>query len=61
MQCKRCMVVMKTGTSYEQKQGYNKPSHKRFCECKKCHDRVYVSSFNFQEVLARESEKSRNK
>ena len=61
MLCKRCMTVMKTGTTYEQRKGQNKPSYKRFHECKKCHDKVYTNELNFQEILLKESEKSRNK
>lgn len=55
------MTVMGTGTRYEQKKGQDKPSHKRYFECKKCHDRIYANTPNFQEILVRESEKSRNK
>ena len=61
MLCKRCMVVMETGTRYEQKKGQSKPLHKRFCECKKCGDRIYTNAPNFQEILANESEKNRNR
>ena len=52
---------MGMGTRYEQKKGMDQPSHKRYYECKKCRDRVYTSSPNFQEVLVKETEKSRNK
>ena len=55
------MVVMETGTRYEQKKGQSKPLHKRFCECKKCGDRIYTNAPNFQEILANESEKNRNR
>ena len=55
------MTVMGTGTSYEQKGGQDKPSHRRYYECKICHDRVYTNAPNFQEILVRESDKSRNK
>ena len=61
MLCKRCMVVMGTGTTYEQKKGQSKPSHRRFCECNNCKDRVYINSPNFQEVMKRESEKNRKR
>lgn len=61
MLCKRCMVVMGTGTRYEQGRGKNKPSYKRFFECNECHDRVYVNTLNFQEVLAKESSKNRRR
>ena len=55
MLCKRCRVVMETtGTTYEQKRGKDKTSHKRFCECKKCGDRVYTDAPNFQEMLVSE-------
>lgn len=61
MLCRRCMVVMITGSRYEQKRGQNKPSYQRYFECRKCYDRVYTNISSFQEVLARESEKSRNR
>lgn len=61
MLCKRCMTVMKIGTSYEQKKGQNKPSHRRYFECSKCHDRVYTNAPNFQEILVKESNKSRKR
>ena len=55
------MTVMETGTRYEQNKGQDKPAHKRYFECKKCHDRVYTNTSNFQEMLKKESEKSRSK
>lgn len=60
MQCKRCMTVMKTGTTYEQKKD-GKPSARRFHECKKCHDKVYTKEPNFQEYMSNASEKCRNR
>lgn len=54
------MIVMETGTTYEQKKD-GKPSARRFCECKKCHDKVYTKEPNFQEYMNRASEKCRNK
>ena len=56
MLCKRCMTVMKSGTSYEQKQGQGKPSHRRYYECVKCHDRVYSNAPNFQEMIEKDRE-----
>lgn len=61
MLCKRCLTVMGTGTSYEQKKGQDKPSHRRYFECGKCHDKIYTNAPNFQEIMRNESEKSRNK
>lgn len=61
MLCKRCLIVMKTGTSYEQKKGQDKPSHRRFFECGKCHDKIYTNAPNFQEIMRNESEKNRNR
>lgn len=55
------MTVMGAGTRYEQRKGQEQPSHKRFFECGKCHDRVYTNALNFQEILTKESEKSRNR
>ena len=57
MLCKRCMVVMSAGTRYEREGDKNQPSHKRYFECGKCHDRVYTNVPNFQELLVKESEK----
>ena len=54
------MTVMGTGTTYEQKKD-GKSSYKRFHECKKCHDKVYTNEANFQDLLVKESEKSRNR
>lgn len=52
MLCKRCMVVMEPGTRYEQQKGQGKPAHRRYFECRKCHDRVYyVNTLNFQGML----------
>ncbi len=54
MLCKKCMIVMETGTTYERKRypnGKEKIEHKRFCQCPKCKDRIYNNSFNFQETL----------
>jgi hypothetical protein len=58
MLCKRCMVVMKAGTTYEQKGkdgGKRQISHKRFCQCPKCKDRIYT---NFEEYLYDASRKN---
>lgn len=61
MLCKRCNVVMRTGTRYEQRKGRDRPSHRRYYECMKCGDKVYTNTPNFQEILIKESEKSRNR
>lgn len=56
MICKRCMVVMAPGTTYERKKGggrYAKITHKRFCQCPKCKEQVYGGSVNFQEILTK--------
>ena len=60
MLCKKCMVVMETGTTYEQNKD-GKPSAKRFHECKKCHDKVYTKEPNFQEYMNKASDRGRNK
>lgn len=60
MLCKRCMVVMGTGTTYEKKRGDSKPSARRFHECKKCQDKVYTKEHNFQECMSKAAEKNRN-
>lgn len=58
MLCNRCMVVMETGTTYEQRKD-GRSSARRYYECKKCHDKVYTKEPNFQELLAKESERSK--
>ena len=55
------MTVMGTGTRYEHKKGQDKSSYRRYFECRKCHDRIYTNASNFQEMLARESEKSKSR
>lgn len=52
------MVVMGTGTTYEQRKE-GRSSARRYYECKKCHDKVYTKEPNFQELLAKESERSK--
>ena len=61
MLCKRCMAVMGTGTTYEQRKGKDKLLARRFHECKKCGDKVYAKEPNFQECINKASEKSRRK
>lgn len=53
MLCRRCMVVMKPGTTYEKKDERNSGNivHKRFCQCPRCKERIYNNSSNFQEIL----------
>lgn len=60
MLCKRCMIVMGTGTTYKQRKD-EKTAARRFHECKKCHDKVYTKEPNFQECMNKASEKSRNR
>lgn len=57
MLCKRCMVVMKSGTSYEQKKNGNRKGYRRYDECPKCHEKIFSNAPNFQETLAKETEK----
>ena len=52
MLCNRCKVIMKPGTSYEQRKGGH--TAKRYDECPKCGDRKYNNSSNFQEILVNE-------
>lgn len=60
MLCKRCMVAMESGTTYEQNKN-GRSSSRRFHECKKCHDKVYTKEPNFQEYMSKVTEKYRNK
>lgn len=59
MICGRCMVVMKSGTSYEHKNGQD--TAKRYDECPKCHDKRYNNAPNFQESLVRATQKHNGK
>lgn len=60
MLCKKCMIVMRTGTRYEQRKGHDSPSNRKYYECNRCYDRVYTNASNFQEIMKIESNKSRN-
>ena len=54
MLCRRCMVVMKPGTTYEKKKDERNSGdivHQRFCQCPRCKERIYNNSSNFQETL----------
>ena len=59
MICGRCMVVMKSGTTYEHKNGQD--TAKRYDECPKCHDKRYNNAPNFQESLVRATQKHNGK
>lgn len=59
MLCKRCMGIMGSGTTYEQRKDEHKSSARRFYECKKCGKRVYTKEPNFQECMSKASEKCR--
>lgn len=56
MICERCHVVMKSGTSYENRKG--RSSRRRFDECPMCHDKKYNNGTNFQEMIRKESNKT---
>ena len=49
------MIVMETGTTYEQRESDEKPSARRFHKCKKCGDKVYTKEPNFQECIIKTS------
>ena len=57
MLCRDCNVVMKTGTSYQQKRNDKDKCWKRFNKCPKCHTKFYTKAPNFQEVLVAEINK----
>lgn len=61
MLCKRCMVIMESGTRYERRKDQSGTTARRFHECKECHKRVYTNESNFQEYLKSATEKYRNK
>lgn len=56
MICERCMVVMKSGTLYQQYNGKN--IARRYDECPKCKARKYNNQPNLQETF---TQKTRNK
>lgn len=60
MLCKRCMSIMRTGTTYEQKKNGDY-SHRRYYECRKCKNKIYTKEPNFQVYMCKASEKCRNK
>ena len=49
------MVVMKSGTSYQHKNG--RDTAKRYDECPKCHDQKYNNLPNFQDALVNAAQK----
>lgn len=51
MLCRKCLVVMETGTTYEQNKENGKSLARRYHECKKCNNRVYTKEPNFQEYM----------
>lgn len=61
MICRKCMAVMKSGTSYEKRKGEGRPSARRFHECRKCGDKIYANESNFIECLKSVSDKYRRK
>ena len=61
MLCSDCNVVMGiTGTTYEKKKNNRDRGYRRFNKCPKCKKKIYNNSDNFQEHLAKASEKSRS-
>ena len=50
---------MKSGTTYEQKNGSG--SSKRYDECPKCHDKRYNKAPNFHELLHMVAKSQRNR
>ena len=52
---------MSSGTTYGRRKGDDKSLARRFYECKKCHDKVYTKEPNFQEIMVKASEKSKNR
>ena len=61
MWCRDCNVVMKTGTSYQQKKNDRDKGWKRYNECPRCHTKLYNNPSNFQEVLNRMTENNKRK
>lgn len=43
--CRRCNVLMKSGTHYE------KERSKRYTECPKCYEKVYSNGDSFRDIL----------
>lgn len=60
MLCKKCLIVMNTGTTYTMEKD-GKESAKRFCECKRCGDRIYTKESSLQEGIGRLFKKHRHR
>lgn len=60
MLCKKCGAIMSAGTTYIQnKDGVC--TARRFRECEKCYDKVYIKEPNYQECMSKIINKNRNK
>lgn len=57
MVCKRCMVVMENGTSFEHRKEKKEVVKRKYCECNKCHDRIYLKEPSFLEFINKASQK----
>lgn len=61
MLCRRCLIVMETGTEYYPRKNEKDKGYRRFYKCKKCHKKLYTKESNFQELIMKSLEKSRNR
>lgn len=61
MLCRQCMIIMKTGTTYERKKEHGQFLARRFHKCKKCGDKIYTKESNFQEYLNNSSQRNKFK
>lgn len=61
MWCRDCNVVMKTGTSYQQKKNDRDKGWRRYNECPICHTKLYNNYPNFQELLNQTMENNKRK
>jgi len=57
MICKKCGIVMESGTEYNPKRDNRDKGYRRYSKCRKCCNKIYNSSPNFQEILGNESVK----
>lgn len=60
MLCKRCMTVMGTGTTYEQRKD-GRLLTRRFRKCKKCGEEIYIKESTFPECMEKVTKKRESK
>ncbi len=61
MWCKKCKIIMGTGTEYHPKKDNRDKGYRRYHECRRCGEKIFTKEPNFQESINKVSEKCRNK